>query len=87
VLASDFACVVDVDAEVAVVALVAVDALPLKAAVIVPALKFPEASRLTIADAVFALVAVVHVGAAAPADVRTCPEVPAVEYACAVPVP
>ena len=32
-------------AVVAVVALVAVDALPLKAAVIVPALKFPEASR------------------------------------------
>jgi hypothetical protein len=36
---------------------VAVDALPDKAAVIVPALKFPDASRATIADAVFALVA------------------------------
>ena len=35
------------------------DALPVKAAVIVPAEKLPEASRATIADAVFALVAVV----------------------------
>ena len=34
-------------------------AVPVKAAVIVPAVKFPEASRATIADAVFALVAVV----------------------------
>lgn len=42
---------------VAVVALVAVDALPLKVAVIVPALKLPDASRATIAEAVLALVA------------------------------
>jgi hypothetical protein len=33
--------------------------LPLNAAVMVPALKLPEASRATIASAVFALVAVV----------------------------
>ena len=39
------------------VAVVAVVALPLNAAVIVPALKFPEASRATIVLAVFALVA------------------------------
>ena len=44
---------------VAVVADVAVLALPLKAAVIVPALKFPDASLATIALAVLALVAVV----------------------------
>jgi hypothetical protein len=44
-------------AVVAVVALVAVEAFPLKAAVIVPALKLPEASRATIVDAVLALVA------------------------------
>jgi hypothetical protein len=43
----------------AVVAVVAVVALPLKAAVMVPAVKLPEASRATIAFAVFALVAVV----------------------------
>jgi hypothetical protein len=42
---------------VAVVALVAVEALPLKVAVIVPAEKFPDASRATIVDAVLALVA------------------------------
>ena len=41
-----------------VVADVAVDALPFKAAVIVPALKLPEPSRNTIWLAVFALVAV-----------------------------
>ena len=35
----------------------AVEALPLKVAVIVPALKLPEESRATIAEAVFALVA------------------------------
>ena len=46
-------------AVVAVVALVAVEAFPLNVAVIVPALKLPEASRATIALAVFALVAVV----------------------------
>jgi hypothetical protein len=33
---------------------VTVDALPVKEAVIVPALKFPDASRATMADAVFA---------------------------------
>ena len=41
------------------VVLLDVVALPLKVAVIVPALKLPEASRATMADAVFALVAVV----------------------------
>ena len=46
-------------AVVADVAEVAVEALPLSVAVIVPALKLPDASRATIADAVFALVAVV----------------------------
>ena len=49
---------------VAVAALPVVDAddplaLPVIFAVIVPALKFPDASRATIADAVFAFVAVV----------------------------
>ena len=43
----------------AVVADVALDALPLNVAVIVPALKLPLASRATIAETVFALVAVV----------------------------
>ena len=41
----------------AVVAVVAVEALPLNVAVMVPALKLPEASRATMALAVFALVA------------------------------
>ena len=40
-------------------AVVAVEALPFKLAVMVPALKLPDASRATMADAVFALVAVV----------------------------
>jgi hypothetical protein len=40
-------------------AVVAVDAFPFNVAVIVPALKLPEASRATMALAVFALVAVV----------------------------
>jgi hypothetical protein len=40
-------------------AVVAVDALPFKAAVIVPALKLPEASRATMVEAVFAFVAFV----------------------------
>lgn len=39
------------------VAVVAVDALPLNAAVIVPALKLPDASRATMVLAVLALVA------------------------------
>ena len=42
-----------------VVTVVAVLALPFNAAVIVPAEKLPYASRATMADAVFALVAVV----------------------------
>ena len=46
-------------AVVADVAEVAVEALPLSVAVMVPALKLPDASRATMADAVFALVAVV----------------------------
>lgn len=41
----------------AVVADVAVEALPDNAAVIVPAVKFPDASRATMVEAVFALVA------------------------------
>lgn len=41
----------------AVVAEVAVVAVPLRFAVIVPAEKFPEASRFTMAEAVFAFVA------------------------------
>ena len=41
----------------AVVALLAEVALPLRVAVIVPAEKFPDASRATMVDAVFALVA------------------------------
>ena len=41
----------------ALVAFVAVEALPFSVAVIVPALKLPEASRATIVLAVFALVA------------------------------
>ena len=44
-------------AKVARVALVAEEAAPLKVAVIVPALKLPEASRATMVLAVFALVA------------------------------
>lgn len=151
-------------ADEAKVALVAEEALPLKVAVIVPALKLPEASRATMVLAVFALVALLvtvkvaavlwlavkvceperpvpdtfivnvpfwtlfavvavvarvanvanvarvasvavvakvavvaepaaildcasQVGAAAPLLCRTCPEVPATEYACAEPVP
>ena len=50
------------------VAIVAVVALPLKLAVIVPALKFPDASRATIAFAVFPLVAEV-------AEFKTLPDV------------
>ena len=46
---------------VAVDAKVAVDALPVSAAVIVPAVKLPDASRATIAEAVFADAAVVAV--------------------------
>lgn len=53
------AMLVAVVADVAVVAEVAVEALPDRLAVMVPALKLPEASRATIAEAVFALVAVV----------------------------
>lgn len=53
------AMLVAVVADVAVVAEVAVEALPDRLAVMVPALKLPEASRATMAFAVFALVAVV----------------------------
>ena len=61
--------------EPAVVADVAVEALPDNVAVIVPALKLPEASRATIADAVFRLVALdVTVNVALPAwlAVKVC---------------
>ena len=50
---------VTVVALVADVAVVAVVALPASAAVIVPALKLPDPSRATIAELVFAEVAVV----------------------------
>lgn len=54
--------------EPAVVADVAVEALPDSVAVIVPALKLPEPSRATMADAVFKLVALdVTVNVALPA--------------------
>jgi len=53
-----FVCDVVVELE-ADVALVAVEALPLKVAVIVPAEKLPEASRKTIVDAVLAVAAVI----------------------------
>ena len=56
-------------AVVAEVAEVAVEAFPLSVAVIVPALKFPEASRATIVEAVLELVALlvtVNVAAAEP---------------------
>jgi hypothetical protein len=46
---------------------VAVEALPAIVAVIVPAVKFPDASRATIAEGVFALVAVVALLATFPA--------------------
>ena len=56
------------EAVVADVADVAVEALPLKAAVIVPAEKLPEASRATMVEPVLALVAFdVTVNVAAPA--------------------
>jgi hypothetical protein len=48
---------VAVVADVADVALVAVVAFPLREAVMVPALKFPEASRATTLEAVLASVA------------------------------
>ena len=53
------------------VALVAVVALPLSVAVMVPALKAPEASRLTRVLATLVLVACVQTGAAAPAPLST----------------
>jgi hypothetical protein len=49
----------EVTSPVKLALVVTVDALPVKEAVIVPALKFPDASRATMADAVFAFVAVV----------------------------
>ena len=65
---------------VAVVALVAVDALPLSVAVIVPALKLPEASRATTLEAVLADVAsTVHVCAAEPLYAVPVRYVPAVK--------
>ena len=59
VLVAVVATFVALVAVVAVVADVAVEAFPFKAAVIVPAVKLPEASRATMALAVFASVAVV----------------------------
>ena len=77
-----------VSADVALVAVVAVVALPDRAALIVPAVKLPEASRFTIALAVLALVAVVHVGATLPpALVRTSPDEPADAVNCVLPMP
>jgi hypothetical protein len=54
-----------------------VAALPFNVAVIVPALKLPDESRLTTVLAVFALVAVIQDGFPEPADCRSYPEVPA----------
>lgn len=62
-------------------AAVAVAALPLNDAVIVPALKLPLASRLTIVLAVLEFVAVIQDGADEPLDCSTCPEVPAAVFA------
>ena len=67
--------VVALVADVAVVAVVALVAFPLSVAVIVPAEKLPDASRATIVEAVFALVALdVTVKVAAPAwlAVKVC---------------
>lgn len=67
-------------------AVVAEEALPLKVAVIVPALKFPDASRATMVLAVLALVALdvtVKVWAVAPLKVaepdRPVPDVASVK--------
>ena len=69
----------------AVVADVAVEALPDNAAVIVPAVKLPEASRATMVDAVFKLVALdvtVNVAALAWLAVNVCdPDKPVPETA------
>jgi len=71
---------VDVVAVVADVADVAVEAFPFKDAVIVPALKLPEASRATTLEAVFADVAsTVHVCAAEPLYAVPVRYVPAVK--------
>jgi hypothetical protein len=59
VVRATFVAFVAVVAEVADVAVVADVALPDSEAVMVPAEKLPEASRATMAEAVFALVAVV----------------------------
>ena len=56
---NDVVVLLDVIAPVRFGILVVDDAVPVNDAVIVPALKFPEPSLATIADAVFALVAVV----------------------------
>ena len=56
--------------------MVAVEALPVNAAVIVPALKFPEASRATTLEAVLALVASTARVKAAPSE----PPSPPVKY-------
>ena len=63
-------------AVVAVVALVDVVALPLRAAVIVPALKFPLPSRSTMVEAVFAVAyAIEDVIVVAVAATGNCPPV------------
>jgi hypothetical protein len=56
--------------------LVAVLAVPVSDAVIVPAEKLPEESRLTIAEAVFKFVGVIQVGAPVPLELNRSPVVP-----------
>jgi len=70
---------------IAVVAVVAVVALPLKLAVIVPALKLPDASRLTIVLAVLLLVAAFARTVAEATFAAVCP--PTVETTVAPCVP
>ena len=67
--------------------LVAVEAVPVRSAVIVPAEKFPEAFLTTSAEGVLVLDGVIHVGAPAPFDLRTSPVVPAAVKAYVVAPP
>jgi hypothetical protein len=67
--------------------LVAVEAVPVRSAVIVPAEKFPEAFLITKVEGVLVLAGVVQVGAPAPFDFRTSPVVPAAVNAYVVAPP
>jgi hypothetical protein len=51
-------------------------AVPVRDAVIVPAEKLPEESRLTIAEFVFKFVGVIQVGAPVPLELNRSPVVP-----------